>query len=504
MYLQELWQQVLTLVSSEVPKNKLLTYFSRTAILELKDGIMKVGAPTPMAHAWIANKCFQTLVKFAQAAAPETREVTIEVDGALLNQDDLRAIDITQVVAQEKRVRKVRNLNEVTIKDVGGQLTNGAVNTARNGSNGSVSAHGSAYGGNASFVSHMLNQKYSLNNFVVGKDNRLAHAACIAISRRPGSEYNPLFIYGGVGLGKTHLLQATGNEILKNHPDALVVYLTAERFLNEVVAAIKRGDTASLRNRYRKVDCLIIDDIQFFTRGERTQEEFFHTFNDLFDAQKQIIVSSDCPPRELDGMEDRLKSRFGSGMVVEVYPPDFETRLAILQQKCQQQSVILPPEIIECLAKNGLQSVRELEGFLTRILAGMKLTKMMPTIRTVAQMIKSQNGGSQVNGVSEEELQRVMKIRSGDDMITLVSRYYQIPIETLTGASRKKEILLPRQLCMYLMYEVLKYSYGTIGDYFHGRNHTTVLHAHHKIEGLLMQDQKIASDTLTLKREIGL
>lgn len=477
MYLLDLWKQILTLVSREIPKNRLLTFFARTAIIELTDGVLKIGAPKPTTKAEIETKYQAIVLKCAQEVNPEIQEIHMEIDGTLMDPEDTRAINITHIVS-DKKVRKTRNQPEVKI-----QKSNGNGHT---------------------LVSHILDPRYTLDNFVVGKDNRLAHAACVAVSQKPGADYNPLFIYGGVGLGKTHLLQATGNEILSNYPEAAVVYMTAERFMNEYVAAIKKFQITELRNRYRNIDCLAIDDIQFIADKDRTQEFFFHIFNDLRDARKQLIISSDRPPKELAGIEDRLKSRFESGMVVEVYFPDFETRLAILQNKCQEKNVILASDILEFLAMNVHNSVRELEGFVTQVIADMTLNHVNPTMRSVAEMMKRQNGGAKVVGVSEEEMKKITSARHPNDIIHLVAQYYRIPTEKLVGPSRRKEVLLPRQMSMFLIYELLNYSFDTIGDFFQGRNHTTVLHAYHKMKELVSRDQKIASDTLTIKREMGL
>lgn len=503
MYLHNLWQQILTFLSREIPRNQLLTFFSRTAIFEFENGKLKIGVPHPTAQATIANKFLAILLKCAREVEPEIREIVIEVDGALLSKDDSRSVDITKIFPSEKSAKKTREGLSAK-KSVQGGASSRTGTRPEDESATMPETDLDADSEMRYFNKHALQPHYTLNNFIVGKDNRLAHAAATAVSNRPGTEYNPLFIYGGVGLGKTHLIQAIGNEILKNNPDAVVLYLTAERLLNEYVAAIKKFQMQNYRNRYRNVDCLIVDDIQFIADKTRLQEEFFHTFNDLRDARKQIVMSSDRPPKELLEMEDRLKSRFESGMIVEVYFPEFETRLAILQHKCQEQKIVLTPEILEFVAANVHQNIRELEGFLTQIVAKMKHENFIPTIRSVAQLMKKQNGEQKLVGISDEEMTREIKVKTPEDIMNLVCEYFKIPRVELTGPSRKKEVLVARQLCMYLMYEICHYSYDSIGDYFQNRNHTTVLHAHHKIRELILRDQKIASDATALKREMGL
>lgn len=473
MYLQDLWKQILFAASREIPKNHFLVWFANTGILDFENSILRVGTPNPTAQATIHQKFLQILLKCAKEVEPEIQEIIIELDSTLSQEEDVRRIDVTEVVTVEKKSRK--HIQPIPLPSP-------------------VSS------GLATF----LNPHYTLDGFVPGKDNNLAHAACSRVAEKPGTAFNPLFIFGGVGLGKTHLLQGIGNAILKNHPDASILYLTAERFLNEYVACVRKSNMIELRKRYRNVDCLIVDDIHFIARKEGTQEEFFHTFNELREANKQIVLSSDCPPRALLDIDERLKSRFASGMVVEVSFPDSETRLAILQRKCQEEKIVLAPEILELIAENVYQSIRELEGLLTQIMAQIKLQNFVPTIKSVGRMIQEHSGSKKVHGLKEEEMTGELKVRKAEEIIELISQHFQISKEELMGASRKKEILIARQLCMYLIYEVLRYSYDSIGSLFAGRNHTTALHAHHKIRELILRDQKIASDCLVLKREMGL
>ncbi|PIQ78682.1 chromosomal replication initiator protein DnaA, partial [Candidatus Peregrinibacteria bacterium CG11_big_fil_rev_8_21_14_0_20_46_8] len=406
------------------------------------------------------------------------REITIIVDSALSNSDDSRGVNLSAVVPKSnKKLRKVPKRQEVRVDDEN--------------------------------VSIMFNKKYGLNKFIVGKHNRLVHAACQAVAANPGEQWNPLFIYGGVGLGKTHLLQGTGLEILRNNSDAIVVYLTAERFLNEVVDAIKKYNAHDFKARYRNVDCLIIDDIQLLADKDRTQEEFFHIFNELYNSNKQIIISSDKPPKELAGIETRLQSRFEMGMVGEVHFPDYETRLAILQNKCAENEVLLDPEVLDLIARTVSSSIRELEGVLNQAIAQMRLENMTPTVNSVSRLLDrahNKMAPPAPNGHVElySNVQKTASsIRNAEDVIEKVAEYFRIEKEELRGTMRKREIMMPRQICMYLIYEVLGLSYDTIGDYFSGRNHTTVLHSYNKIKSRMREDNKLVQDIYALKREMG-
>jgi len=350
--------------------------------------------------------------------------------------------------------------------------------------------------------SKTLNPKYTLESYVIGPENRLAHAACMAIAKKPGQAYNPLFVYGGVGLGKTHLLQATGNAIIKHNPRAIVAYMTSEKFMNEIVDAIRNQKAKSFKTKYRNVDCLIIDDIQFLAHKERTQEEFFHTFNELYDANKQIILSADRPPKELRDIKDRLISRFEMGMIVDVQFPDYETRLAILHAKCREYQVLLPADVLEFMAYNVHHSIRELEGVLMQAVAQYELEQSTPTIRSVAKIMKKLNRGGEF-AVLDDGREHKSLAKTADDVIDIVADYFKLTKSDITGSVRKKEVLVPRQICMYLIRKELRASFEQIGEEF-GRNHTTVMHAVDKIVKMMRKDQRLIRDVNALKQEMGL
>lgn len=469
---KEFWKQILLRLYPTVRHDQFITWFADTAVLRIDQEILIIGVPTQFAYSWMSQHYQERILETAKLLEPRLKEISIIVDIGLSNPDDTRKVLLTSVIPEIKKVRKLPKKQEVRV----------APDT----------------------VSYLLNPKYTLQNFIVGKHNRLVHAACGAVGQNPGSQWNPLFIYGGVGLGKTHLLQATGREILRNFPDKIVVYLTAERFLNEVVEAIKKYNAHDFKVRYRNVDCLIIDDIQLLADKDRTQEEFFHLFNELYNANRQIIISSDRPPKELSGIEERLQSRFEMGMVAEVHFPDYETRLAILQSKCSEQQAIIPPEILDFIANNVHHSIRELEGVLLQAIAQMRLENITPTVKSVGMILRKLNSNKNLVGVTNEQMDAKLSIHNADDVIQLIADYYRVPETELRGTTRKREIMIPRQVCMYLIYEVLGYSYDTIGDYFSGRNHTTVLHSYNKIRMRITKDSKLLQDVHALKKEMGL
>lgn len=471
---KEIWKNVLLELSKQIKKSDLITWFKNTILLKVQDNTAIIGVPTVFTRDWLNNKYELELVNLLRKFLNEIEAVQFEVSTALANSDDGRTIDIKKLFEEsgvsDKRVRKVRAKMEVRLVE--------------------------------GITSKLMNPKYTLENFVVGPENRLAHAACSAVAGHPGGAYNPLFVYGGVGLGKTHLLQAVGNEILNNDPNAVVVYLPSERFINEIVEAIGKRNTIEFRSRYRKVDCLIVDDIQFLAHKEMTQVEFFHTFNDIFEAHKQLILSSDRPPKELNELHDRLRSRFAMGMIVDVQFPGYETRLAILQQKCREHQVLIAAEVLEYIAYNVRESVRELEGVLLQAIAQAQLENRVPTLKSVADMMvkldKKMKHEAVDVGVSAATAKTV------DDVINVVSEYYRVSRSELVSEARRKEVIMPRQVCMYLIRSELNQSFERIGKDFGGKNHTTVMHACEKIVKQLKYDQRLLKDVSVIKREMGL
>ena len=314
-----------------------------------------------------------------------------------------------------------------------------------------------------------LNPKYTFETFVIGNNNRFAHAAALAVGNEPGNSYNPLFIYGGVGLGKTHLMHAIGNRILENNRNTNVLYVTSEKFTNQLINAIKDNKNETFRNKYRSIDVLLIDDIQFIAGKERIQEEFFHTFNTLYEERKQIIISSDKPPRDIPFLEDRLKSRFEWGLLADISCPDYETRLAILRKKAQDENIVIEDFILSDIANKIDSNIRELEGVFNKIVARASLTHSPITIELAENIINEFKYESE-------------KIISCDFIQETVAKYFSINKDDLSGNKRSNDIAFPRQIAMFLCRDIASMSYPQIGIDFGGRDHSTVMHACKKIE----------------------
>ena len=314
-----------------------------------------------------------------------------------------------------------------------------------------------------------LNPKYVFETLVIGNSNRFAHAAAQAVANDPAHAYNPLFLYGGVGLGKTHLMHAIGNRIKQNNPSMKVLYTSSEKFTNEIINSIQNKTTEAFRQKYRNIDCLIIDDIQFLKGKEQTQVEFFHTFNALKDADKQIIISSDRPPREIETLEDRLRSRFDQGLTADIQTPDLETRMAILRTKAASDNIVLPTEVITLLATNIATNIREIEGAYNKIVAYTSLMHMPITVETAQKVLSDMGNDIKTRTITYEGI------------IKVVADHYNVKQDELFNKKRTQNIAFPRQVAMYLCRELADLSYPRIGELFGGRDHTTVIHAYEKI-----------------------
>ncbi len=328
---------------------------------------------------------------------------------------------------------------------------------------------------NSSYPNSTLNPKYTFDTFVVGNNNRFAHAAALAVAEAPATAYNPLFIYGGVGLGKTHLMHAIANEILINNRNANILYVTSEKFTNQLINAIKDNKNEMFRNKYRNIDVLLIDDIQFIAGKERIQEEFFHTFNTLHESGKQIIISSDRPPKDINLLEDRLKSRFEWGLIADISNPDYETRLAILRKKAQLDNIIIDDDILCDIATKIDSNIRELEGVLNKLIAKASLTNSHITMEMAERAIN--------DVVSNQD-----KVLSIDLIQETIAKYFNITVEELKGVKRSNDVTFPRQIAMYLCRSVAGLPLTKIGDGFGKRDHTTVIHACNKIDKEIQND----------------
>jgi chromosomal replication initiator protein len=476
---KDFWVSILNRLEPTIKKAHFLTWFENTAVSKKEAEKIVVAVPTNFAENWISSKYKLKILQAAQEIDPAIKEIAFEVDGKLGGGDNAVGVDVKKVFSEkfEKKVRKVRNTNKVKV------MKPGAIEP---------------------ISSEMLNSKYRLDNFVVGVDNRLPHAACNAVSNMPGGIYNPLYIYGSVGLGKTHLLQSIGNQVLRSSPDLVVQYMTAERFVTEVVEAIGKRYMKRFKERYRNVDVFLIDDVQFFARKDSSQQEFFHTFNELYNANKQVVLTSDRPPSELDHLDERLKSRFAMGMVVELIFPDFETRLAILHAKCKEFELILDPDVLTFISNNVHTSVRELEGVLRQVMAESQLFDRVPTIRSVAEIIKRMNKAQEIIGYDIEAKQKHSVARTMQDVTDTVAGYYNVTVDQLISKDRHRNIMIPRQVCMYLIKKELNESYERIGAGFGGRNHTTVMHACSKTAKKLKTDLRLVRDINSIKREMGM
>jgi chromosomal replication initiator protein len=446
---QQLWQAILGNLEVSLSRANFNTWFKNTTITERGESHIIINVPTTFTQDWISKHYHQDLLKVLKTTAPEIREI--------------------------------RYL-------VGRQNKDGAAPSQLAASPASaaprpVSAPVAQTMASSSSITGNLNPKYTFETFVIGKHNELAHAASLAVSKSPGSQYNPLFIYGGVGLGKTHLMHAVGCKLLHDNPNAKVLYVTSEKFTNGYISAIQNKRMDSFKHQYRNVDMLLIDDIQFLSNKEGTQEEFFHTFNELRDKGKQIILTSDRLPKEIPAIEQRLVSRFEWGMVADIQAPDLETRLAILRKKMGKHGFELDEDVLYFIAENVVSNIRELEG----VLNGLVVYKQMGRPVTIEQAKKILSG--MVN--SKKKVLSLKKIASS------VAEFYNISEADLVKQSRRKEYVNPRQIAMYLARKEMKSSFPAIGEYFGGRDHTTVMHGVEKVE-------KLVDNTPSMKQEVNL
>ena len=332
-----------------------------------------------------------------------------------------------------------------------------------------------------------LNPKFQFQHFVVGNNSRFAHAACRAVAETPAKAYNPLFLYGGVGLGKTHLMHAIGHAVIEKHHKRKVAYVTSEKFMNEMITSIQEGRMNDFRTRYRTVDVLLVDDIQFLAGKDRTQEEFFHTFNALHELNRQIVISSDRPPKEIPTLEDRLRSRFSWGLIADIQAADFETRVAILKSKVGNYARLVPEDVLSFIAHKIQKNIRELEGALIRVIAHASLNRETINVDMAAKLLQDVIPSSETRTLSVDTISRA------------VASYYHISLEEMKGKRRDKHIVFPRQVAMFLIREETASSLPAIGQAFGGRDHTTVLHSYEKINTESREDQRLQSDLRKLR-----
>ncbi len=466
--LRDLWVGVLKGMAEKLQRSQFITWFKDTSALGNEEGTLVIGLPLPMFLSWHMEHYRVVTLEIAQALDPTIRQIVYKVDVGLKDNPE-RSVNLLEYFPEPKR-RKVPGRQEVRLAE--------------------------------GIVSKILNPRYTLEKFIVGSGNRLACAACQAVAMQPGGKYNPLFLYGGVGLGKTHLLQATGNAILRQSPKATIVYTTSEDFTNQMVEAIQHQKMDQFNRRYRTVDVLIIDDIQFIANKDRTQEVFFHTFNALYEERKQIIISSDRPPQELN-LEDRLVSRFARGMIADVSAPDYETRLAILAEKAAEFEIFIDMSVLQFIAEHVTKNVRELEGILMQAVALYELEQRMPTIKSIAEIMRKLNKDPYLDEEKVGFETPAKRAPTFQDILESVSRYYSVSVQDMIGSSRVREILVPRQIAMFLGKKYLRMSFVRLGEMFSGRDHTTVMNAVEKIEQKLQNDPQLLREMRAIEQEVG-
>lgn len=462
MNTHELWEAVLGQLELKMSKAHFTTWFRNTFVSEYHNGEIVVAVPNSLAQSWLEKKYFRDIVEAVQNITNQpVRSLTCRVETKPVG---------PQPLVMEAPRQATPNTNSP--QEDYGFVQTGAADIAPPSGNITI------------------NPAYTFQTFVVGKQNELAHAAAQAVAAQPGGTYNPLFIYGGVGLGKTHLLHAIANEIRRRWSSARIMYVTCEHFTNDFIHSVRAGKGKEFKDRYRNVDLLLIDDIQFITGKEGTQEEFFHTFNTLHQENRQIVISSDRPPKSIAGLEKRLQSRLEWGMLVDVGTPDLETRIAILQKKCLERGFNLGRDILQYIASSISSNVRELEGALNKISAVHQFRNMEPTLESIKPIVAS------------FEAENIKKTVTPKQVIQVVSEYFDISLEEVLGKSREKRLAFPRQIIMYLLREEMKSSYPTIGSELGGRDHTTAMHAHTKIAGMVDNDEKLQKDLELIKQRL--
>lgn len=443
---QDLWHEVLSMIQKKISKPSFDTWLKSTKALSLQDNILIISTPNTFTQEWLESR-------YAKLISDAVREcLNVQPELHIVTQDELAAGS------------EVAPTDTVAIAE------------------------------EPSLIDHSyaaaLNPNYTFDTFVVGLGNRFAHAAALAVAESPGRAYNPLFIYGGVGLGKTHLMHAIGHYVLEHNPQAKVLYLSSEKFTNQFINAIMNNRGEAFRSKYRNIDVLLIDDIQFIAGKEQTQEEFFHTFNALKEMGKAIIISSDRQPKEIPTLEERLRSRFEWGLITDIQPPDLETRIAILRKKARAEHLDIPNEAMVYIASHIHTNVRELEGALIRVIAYSSLVNQDITVHMTAEALKNMIPSSRPQTISIQDIQEHV----GD--------YYGLKIEDFKARKRTKAIAFPRQIAMYLSRELTDHSLPKIGEAFGGRDHTTVIHAHEKIASAIRKDGEMQQIVAKLSEHI--
>ncbi len=450
----ELWRATLAKLELAISRPNFITWFQETGITALESGLVTICVPNGFAKEWLQNKYHRDILH-------ALRELNHEVK------------DVHYIIGKPPHPAVVTNAKQKT----------------HDGSSQALDTDDSSIRELTVNPETNLNPRYTFKNFVVGSFNELAYAAAQSVIKNPGVTYNPLFVYGGVGLGKTHLIQAIGNEMLRENPQIKVRYVPSEKYMGEIVDALRNQEINQLKEKYRTIDLLIMDDLQFIARTEKMQEEFFHTFNALFEKNKQLIISSDRPPQAIPTLEKRLGSRLEGGMLADIGQPDFETRLLILKTKMGSKQVSFPDKILETIADLVRSNIRELEGALNKVIMTAKLSNAPIDTDTVQKIILSHQANAK-------------KFVSFKKIIKAVSEFYDIDEKEIMNHSRRRDIVKPRQIAMYLLREELHTSYPSIGEKFGGRDHTTAIHSCEKVGNSLKTSSELEEEIRVIKEKI--
>lgn len=445
-HLQETWEKTINILKGEITEVSFNTWIKSITPLSMDNSTIRLGVPNDFTKGILSSR-YKTLIENSLKMITSKK---YNADFVIASEESIE--ETTRATARPQRIRESQSEEMPTTT---------------------------------------LNPKYTFDSFVIGNSNRFAHAASLAVAESPAKAYNPLFIYGGVGLGKTHLMHAIGHYILQQNPKSKVVYVSSEKFTNDLINSIKDDKNVEFRNKYRNIDVLLIDDIQFIAGKESTQEEFFHTFNALHEADKQIILSSDRPPKEIPTLEDRLRSRFEWGLIADIQAPDYETRMAILKKKADVENLNIPNDVLVYIATKIKSNIRELEGALIRIVAFSSLTNKDITVDLAAEALKDIISGRQNKQITVELIQEV------------VSNYYSLRMEDFKSARRTRNVAFPRQIAMYLARKITDLSLPKIGEEFGGRDHTTVIHAYEKISQALKTDEQLQNAVKEITKRIN-
>ncbi len=438
-----IWEDLLRYVEMQIPEVQYRTWFKQVKALGIDNGVFMIGVPHSFAKDWFKNHYSKVLEQGLSELGASSPRVGFEV--VAFQQTEQQDIFSTVASQQDEDLRRQK--------------------------------------------APTLNPKYVFSNFVVGTNNNLSHAAAFAVAEAPGRAYNPLFLYGDAGLGKTHLMHAVGHSVAERFPNLQIEYVTTETFTNDLINGIREDKMAAFRDRYRSVDLLLVDDVQFIAGKERTQDEFFHTFNSLYESGKQIILSSDRPPKDIPTLDNRIRSRFEWGLITDIHAPEFETRIAILKMNAEYRGVKIPSEVTDYIAKQITSNIRELEGALMRVIVYASMNQAEITKQTAAKALSDVFTASELNLTME-------------DILKATAKTYDVEVSDLLSKGRRAELVTPRQIAMYLMRELTPHSYPEIGQFFTGRDHSTVMYAVQKVTENIEKDKDLENKIRDIQEQL--